>query len=97
MSEGPSERADRVYDMASYSAAGGRDVVVAMSWWGGGRLVWTRMKVLLATPPLLAVLGLLLVGCGASSPASSGALAELQRVAPVVQGIPTLVFVYTDG
>ena len=55
------------------------------------------MKALLAMPPLFAVLGLLLVGCGGGAPPSGGVLAELQRVAPVAQGMPTLVFVYADG
>lgn len=56
------------------------------------------MRALLAMPPLLAVVALLLAGCSEGpSTASSGVLAELQRVAPLAQGTPTLVFVYTDG
>lgn len=55
------------------------------------------MKALPVMALFFPVLGLLLLGCGGDSPASSGVLAELQRVAPVAQGMPTLVFVYTDG
>lgn len=55
------------------------------------------MKALPVMLLLVPLLGLLLASCGGGSPESGGVLAELRRVAPVAQGMPTLVFVYTDG
>lgn len=44
---------------------------------------------------LLGVASLAVSACGSDE--SGGALDELRRVAPVSQGNPQLVFVYTDG
>ena len=63
---------------------------------GSRRMARPTVTTLLAMA-LFAVLGPLAVGCGGGSSTSSEVLTELQRVAPVAEGTPALVFVYTDG
>lgn len=58
---------------------------------------WRMARPTVTTLLAIAALGLLAVGCGGGSSTSSEVLAELQRVAPVTEGTPALVFVYTDG
>lgn len=45
----------------------------------------------------LTLVALVLLACGRASTPANPALTELKKVAPLTQGGPALVFVYTDG